>query len=67
MVLWMSHIGHINIFMLIKDFLVPDELVNMISEQGFHCDSPNLQDSFNMALSWKVLQMRYIGQHLYAR
>ena len=26
----------------------------------------NLQDSFNMALSWLVLHMSHIGQHLHA-
>ena len=29
---------------------MPDELINMISQQGFHFDSTNLQDSFNLAL-----------------
>ena len=42
------------------------ELVNAISEQGFHFDSPNLQDSCNMALSGMVLQMSHIGQNLHA-
>ena len=35
--------------------------------QGLHFDSPNLQDSFNVALSQMVLQMSHIGQHLHAR
>ena len=34
---------------------MPDELVNTITEQGFHFDSLNFQDSVNMALSWMVL------------
>ena len=46
---------------------MPDELVNMISQQGFHFNSPNLQDSFNAALPRMVLQMSHIGQHLHAR
>ena len=45
---------------------MPGELVNMISQQGFHFESPNLQDSFNMALSQMVLQMSHIGQHIHA-
>ena len=54
--------------MLVKD-IVPDELVNMISQQGFNFNSPNLQDSFDMALFWMVLQLSYmyIGQHFHAR
>ena len=46
---------------------MPDELVNMISQQGFHFDSPNLQDGFIMALSRMVVQMSHICQHLHAR
>ena len=46
---------------------MPDELVNTISQQGFHFDSPNLQDSFNMALSRMVLKMSHIDQHLNVR
>ena len=46
---------------------MPDELVNLISQQGSHFGSPNLQDSFSIALSWMVLQMSHIGQHLHAR
>ena len=46
---------------------MPDELVNTITQQGFHLDSPNFQDSFNMALSWMVLHMSHIGQFLHAR
>ena len=42
------------------------ELVNMVSQQGFHFDSPNLQDSFNMALSRMVFRMGHIGQNLHA-
>ena len=45
---------------------MPDEIVNTINQQGFHFDSPNLQDIFNMALSRMVLQMGHIGQHLHA-
>ena len=45
---------------------MPDKLINMISQQRFHFDSPNLQDNFNMALSWMVLQISHIGQHLHA-
>ena len=45
---------------------MPGELVNVISQRGFHFDSPNLQDSFNMALSSMVLHMGRIGQHLHA-
>ena len=36
---------------------MPVEPVNGISQQGFHFDSPNFQDSFNIALSWMVLHM----------
>ena len=46
---------------------MPDELVSMKSQQGFHFDSPNLQDSFNMVLSEMLLRMGHIGQHLHAR
>ena len=43
---------------------MPDELINMLSQQGFHFDSQSLQDSFNMAVSWMVFHM---GQYLHAR
>ena len=43
-----------------------EELVNTITQYGFYFDSPNFQDSFNMALSWMVLRMSHIGQHLHA-
>ena len=39
----------------------------MMIQQGFYFDSPNLQYSFNMALSQRVLHMGHIGQHLHAR
>ena len=45
---------------------MPVELVNTISQQGFHFDSPNFKDSVNMASSWMVLHMNHIGQHLHA-
>ena len=47
--------------------LVPDELVNTITEQGFHFSSPNFQDGFDIALTRMVLKMSHIGQHLHAR
>ena len=46
--------------MLFEAMISADELVNMISHQGFHFDSPNLQDSVNMALSWMVLHLGHI-------
>ena len=46
---------------------MPVELVNAINQQGFQFDSPNFQDSFNMALSRMVFHMGHIGQHLHAR
>ena len=46
---------------------MPVELVNAISPGGFHFDSPSFQDSFNMTLSWMVLHMGHIDQHLHAR
>ena len=45
---------------------MPDEFFNMISQQGFHFDSPNFEDSFNMALPQMILHMGHIGQHLHA-
>ena len=42
---------------------MPEELFDTITLYGFHFDPPNVQDSFDMALSWAVLQMGYIGQH----
>ena len=42
-----------------------DELISMTSQQGFYFDSPNLQDSINMALPRRVLHMGHIGQHLH--
>ena len=44
---------------------MPDELINMISQQGFHFDAPYLQDSFNMALSRMVLHLGHIIQDFY--
>ena len=39
---------------------MPDEFVNMLA-QGLHFDSPNLQDSFIMAL-WRIVsQANQIG------
>ena len=46
--------------------LVPVELVNAVNQQGFHLDSPNFHDSFNMALSRMILHMGHIGQDLQA-
>ena len=39
---------------------------NMMSQQGFHFNGPNLQNSFNMAFSQMVLQISHICQHLHA-
>ena len=82
MVMHMGHIGHNlharlghNLFQTIyssltqeidRDFIVPDELVSMISQQGFYFDSPKLQDSFNMALSKMVLPIGNICPRLHA-
>ena len=44
---------------------MPDEIINVISQLEFYFDSPNLQDSFNMALSRRVF-MGHIGPHLHA-
>ena len=44
---------------------MPDEIINVISQLGFYFDLPNLQDSFNMALSRRVF-MGHIGPHLHA-
>ena len=52
----------VNILMPIKDILVPDELVNVLTQHGFHFDSPNVQDSWSMALSGMVLHFGHIGQ-----
>ena len=46
---------------------MPVEIVNVISQLGFHFKSLNFQDSFDMALFWMVLHMGNIGQHLHAR
>ena len=46
---------------------MPDELVNTITQQGFHFDSPNFQDGFDIALTRMALKMSHIGQHLHAR
>ena len=45
---------------------MPDELVNTITQHGFHFGSSSLQDSCNMALSQMVLHMGYIFQDFYA-
>ena len=45
---------------------MPDEIVNTITQQGFHFDSPNLRDSCSMVLSQMVLHISHIGQHLHA-
>ena len=50
----------------LRPSLVPVELVNAISQQGFQFDSPNFQDSYNLALSQTVLHIGHIGQHLHA-
>ena len=42
---------------------LPYELVKRTSQWGFHFDSPNLQDSCNMPLSWMVYYMGYIGKN----
>ena len=43
---------------------MPDELVNMITQQGFNFDSPNLQDSFKLALfcgiHWKYAMWKFL-------
>ena len=46
---------------------MPDEIVNTITQQGFHFDSPTLHDSCSIALSWLVLQMSHFGQNLHVR
>ena len=38
----------------------------MISQQEFHFDSPNVQDSFDMVLSQMVLEISHIGQYIHA-
>ena len=47
---------------------MPIELVHVINQQGFHFDSPILQDSFNIALhvSQMILHMGHIGQNFNA-
>ena len=42
-----------------------DELLNT-SQQEFYFDSPNFQDSLNIAFSRMVLHLGHIGQHLHA-
>ena len=50
---------------LVKD-MVPDEFVNMITQQRFNIDSTNLQDSCIMASSLMVLHMDHIVCKLHA-
>ena len=42
---------------------VGKSVLSTISQRGFHFDSPNLQDSFYMALYRMVLQMSHIGEN----
>ena len=42
------------------------ELVNAISQQGFHVDSPNFQENFDMELAQMMLQMGHVGQNRHA-
>ena len=46
---------------------MPDVLINMITQGGFHFGSPNFQDGVDIALAQVVLKMNHIGQHLHAR
>ena len=52
--------------MLVKDITSARWIVNTISQQGFHFDSLNFPDKFNMAL-YHMAYMGHIGQNRHAR
>ena len=62
----MRNIDLLKISRSIRTLLVPDKSINTVAQHALRADSPKLQDSYNMALSWMLLHMGQIEKHLHA-